>query len=277
MADSAIQPADLSTVATTGDHTDLTNIGTNTHTQIDTHISSTSNPHSVTIDQVTPTTTKGDIIVENGTNAVRLGVGTNNQLLSADSTELAGVKWIDPPASSPLTTKGDLYTYDTDNQRLGVGSNNQLLSADSTEPTGLKWIDPPASSPLTTKGDIYTYGTDNARLPVGTDGQYLKADSTQSTGLNWDTLTASDVTDFDTDVDAKIPGIEFAGNNSGSGTSHVFTHNLNTNDVMVEIVDTSTLETVFAKVARTSVNAVTVTTASSISAGAIRALITKIG
>ena len=85
------------------------------------------------------------------------------------------------------------------------------------------------------------------------------------------------VTDFDTEVDARITGREFAGNNSGSGTSHVFTHNLNSNDVMVEIVDTSTLETVFAKVDRTSVNAVTVTTASSISAGAIRALITKIG
>ncbi len=85
------------------------------------------------------------------------------------------------------------------------------------------------------------------------------------------------VTDFDTEVDARITAREFAGNNSGSGTSHVFTHSLNTNDVMVEIVDTSTLETVFAKVDRTSVNAVTVTTASSISAGAIRALITKIG
>jgi hypothetical protein len=85
------------------------------------------------------------------------------------------------------------------------------------------------------------------------------------------------VTDFDTEVDARITAREFAGSNSGSGTSHVFTHSLNSNDVMVEIVDTSTLETVFAKVDRTSVNAVTVTTASSISAGAIRALITKIG
>ena len=47
------------------DHTALTNIGTNTHPQIDTHIANVANPHSVDIDDVTPTTTKGDIIVEN--------------------------------------------------------------------------------------------------------------------------------------------------------------------------------------------------------------------
>lgn len=42
---------------------------------------------------------------------------------------------------SPLTTKGDLYTYDTGNARLPVGTDGQILSADSAETTGLKWID----------------------------------------------------------------------------------------------------------------------------------------
>lgn len=36
----------------TTDHTQLSNIGTNTHAQIDTHVASTSNPHSVTASQV---------------------------------------------------------------------------------------------------------------------------------------------------------------------------------------------------------------------------------
>lgn len=43
-------------------------------------------------------------------------------------------------STSPLTTKGDLYTFTTVNARLGVGSDGQILSADATQPTGLKWI-----------------------------------------------------------------------------------------------------------------------------------------
>lgn len=48
--------------------------------------------------------------------------------------------------SSPLTTKGDIYTYDTANQRLPVGADGKILAADSAETAGLKWIDPPVST-----------------------------------------------------------------------------------------------------------------------------------
>lgn len=41
--------------------------------------------------------------------------------------------------SSPLTTKGDLYTYDTGDARLGVGTDGHVLTADSTQSTGIKW------------------------------------------------------------------------------------------------------------------------------------------
>ncbi len=45
------------------------------------------------IDDVTPTTTKGDLIVENGSNAIRVAVGANDTVLTADSAEESGVKW----------------------------------------------------------------------------------------------------------------------------------------------------------------------------------------
>ena len=69
----------------------------------------------------------------------------------------------------------------------------------------------------------------------------------------------------------------FAGNNSSSGTSHQFIHNLDSTDVMVQLLDVSTNETVYATTENKNASKVIVTTASSIAAGAIRALITKIG
>ncbi len=43
------------------------------------------------------------------------------------------------PNSSPLTAKGDLYTYSTVPAKLAVGSNGETLVADSSASTGLRW------------------------------------------------------------------------------------------------------------------------------------------
>jgi hypothetical protein len=38
-----------------------------------------------------------------------------------------------------LTTKGDLFGYDTDVERIPIGANDEVLTADSTQALGLKW------------------------------------------------------------------------------------------------------------------------------------------
>jgi len=49
-------------------------------------------------------------------------------------------------AASPLTTKGDVYGFDTAGARIPIGSNNQVLTADSTQALGLKWANPSTGS-----------------------------------------------------------------------------------------------------------------------------------
>ena len=46
-------------------------------------------------------TTKGDLLAASGASLVtRIGVGTNAQVLTVDSTQAAGIKWATPPAST---------------------------------------------------------------------------------------------------------------------------------------------------------------------------------
>ena len=52
-------------------------------------------------DALAPTTTKGDLIVHNGTDNVRLAVGpTNGHVLTVDSTQANGIRWIAPSGGS---------------------------------------------------------------------------------------------------------------------------------------------------------------------------------
>lgn len=66
------------------DHTTLSNIGTNTHAQLDVHVASTSNPHATTGDQVLPPQTgnSGKVLGTNGVNCswVDSGAVTNGDL-----------------------------------------------------------------------------------------------------------------------------------------------------------------------------------------------------
>ena len=65
---------------------------------------------------------------------------------------------------SPLTTKGDVYTFSTVDARLAVGTNGQVLTADSGEVTGLKW------TTVTGTGDVVgpASSTDNALVRFDT-------------------------------------------------------------------------------------------------------------
>lgn len=72
-----------------------------------------------------------------------------------------GSAWVSVAGTaSPLTTKGDLYTYTTTNARLGVGNNGETLIADSSASTGLRWQSAFNGNAVINSGmDIWQRGT----------------------------------------------------------------------------------------------------------------------
>jgi hypothetical protein len=78
-----------------------------------------------------PTLAAGEIGFESDTGKFKIGTGSTAWASLAYATNGAVV--------SPLTTKGDLFTYSTTNARLAVGNNGESLVADSSTSTGLRY------------------------------------------------------------------------------------------------------------------------------------------
>ncbi len=91
-------------------------------------------------------------------------------------------------------------------------------------------------------------------------------------------ITASQVTDFCTAVSTCIDNnITFATSiGDGTSTSYTVTHNFGTRDVIVQLYDNSTYDTVRAEVVRTTTDTVTVTANSAIATNDVRVLVTKV-
>lgn len=85
-------------------------------------------------------TTKGDLLVTDGSALNRLAVGSNFQVLGASSSATNGVAWQDSP-NSLMTAKGDIIAASAANTpaRVAVGTNGLTLMADSTQTAGVKW------------------------------------------------------------------------------------------------------------------------------------------
>jgi hypothetical protein len=147
------------------------------------------NSVDTTTKALNPETTLGDIAYRSATSNTntRLAIGSAGQVL----TVAAGVpSWASPSDQTPLTTKGDVFTFSTVDARLGVGANGTVLTADSAETTGLKWAAPSAAAFVgvsASNGSITTGAGGNTNITFDTE-QY-DTNSFHSTSSNTQNFT----------------------------------------------------------------------------------------
>jgi hypothetical protein len=165
---------------------------------------------------------KGDLLVATADNTViRLPVGTNDYVLTADSGEASGVKWaaastgavdsvfgrtgvVEAAASDYDATQIDMSASDRILGRTtaGAGLTEELTAAqvrglinvedgaDVTDATNVAAAGAIMETLVGAKGDLLVGTADDtvARLPVGADDYVLTADSAEGSGVKWAAL-----------------------------------------------------------------------------------------
>jgi len=155
-----------------------------------------------------PAATQGVLRLTNTESVMwRNAANTGNLALSivGDQLYFAGAP-IGGGTASPLTTKGDLYTFTTVNARLPVGLNGLVLTADSSTPTGLSW----AAGGGGGGGSVVGFNFTNAN---GISG--VVATPTTTPNL---TLTLGAITPTSVASTGPVTGTNLSGTSSGTNT-----------------------------------------------------------
>jgi|TARA_S200002703_G_scaffold86972_1_gene74897 hypothetical protein len=227
--------------------------------------------------------TAGGVVFQGGYNAA-----TNTPDLDSNPSSAIKKGWM-----YTVTVAGNFFT-----EAVEVGDS---LIAQSDAPTALSdWttiqnnIDVatatvkgianfPTTGGLTVTAGAVSIDTQTSNGSYGSASQSLSATIDTHgivTGMSAQSIaiTASQVTDFCTAVETCVTSgfnaVANIGNNSA--TSYVVNHNLGTRDVIVQIYDNSSYDTIYADTVRTDANNVTITTTTALGTNAARVLITAL-
>ena len=197
--------------------------------------------------------------VEQGTNWADTGwVLSTDGSITLGSTSLT---WVQFSAAGQITA-GDGLTKTGNTLNVGGTTDRITVSADAVDIASTY----AGQASITTLGTITTgewNGTDIAVTAGGTGSSTASGARTNLADTTAGGLSTS------TPVLARI-----SAQNCANSTSTTVTHNFGTKDVIVQIYDNSTNDTVYADVVRTSTNVVTVTFATAPDADAYRIVVT---
>jgi hypothetical protein len=197
--------------------------------------------------------------VEQGTNWADTGwVLSTDGAITLGTTALTWVQF----SSAGQIVAGDGLTKDGNTLNVGGTTDRISVSANAVD-ISTNYV---GQSSITTLGTITTgtwNGTDIAVADGGTGSSSASGARTNLAETTAGGLSTS------TPVLSRI-----SAQNCANATTTTITHNFGTKDVIVQIYDTTTDETVYADVVRTSTNVVTITFATAPAADAYRIVVT---
>ena len=210
--------------------------------------------------------------------------------------------------SSTLTISDDVGTPNTDGVTVGTdtlvfaGTANEIDTLVSNNQVKIGLVANPTvsgnlivSGNLTVSGttttvntetinladNIITLNSNEAGTPSENAGIEVERGTATNVALRWNEGSdiwelTKDGTNYKTIQNVQESTYSVA-IGDGSATSIAVNHNLGTQDVIVQLYDTSSLDTVYADVVRTNTNTVTVSFAAAPTSGDIKVLVSKIG
>ena len=210
--------------------------------------------------------------------------------------------------SSTLTISDDVGTPNTDGVTVGTdtlvfaGTTNEIDTLVSNNQVKIGLVANPTvsgnlivSGNLTVSGttttvntetinladNIITLNSNEAGTPSENGGIEIERGTSTNVALRWNETSDKWQLTEDGSAYEEIQTIQnstySASIGDGSQTAIAVTHNLGSQDVIVQLYDTSSLDTVYADVVRTSTNVVTITFSTAPTSNDIRVLISKIG
>lgn len=263
---------------------DITGVNITAGTGLSGTVSTTSGQHTQVIDLANTSVTAGSY--GSATAIPVITVDAQGRITAAST---AGI-------TTTLTVDGDSTTQDVslaDDDLKIIGTTNEIVTAVTKSGTDVSLTiglpnNVTIGNDLTVLGDLQVTGTtttNNVETVSTSNGIIFEgtvADAHEGTllagALTADvTYTLPDKTGtvaMTSDITDRFYATSIG---DGSATSYTVTHNLGSQDVIVQLYDASSLDTVFADVVRTSTSVVTIDFSAAPTANDIRVLVTKIG
>jgi len=263
---------------------DITGVDITAGTGLTGTVSTTSGQHTQTITLADTAVTPASY--GSATSIPTFTVDAQGRLTAAGSASI----------TTTLTIDGDSTTQDVslaDDDLKIIGTTNEIVTAVTKSGTDVSLTiglpdDVTIGNDLTVLGDLQVTGTtttNNVETVSTSNGIIFEgtvADAHEGTllagALTADvTYTLPDKTGtvaMTSDITDRFYATSIG---DGSATSYTVTHNLGSQDVIVQLYDASSLDTVFADVVRTSTSVVTIDFSAAPTANDIRVLVTKIG